>query len=219
MSGNNPMQSTAQATALVFGLYATRIKELLDELQSRVGGVESHLSEVKTTWIGTTPPTDLTKYNSWLNTDEGEFDLYFNVGTIAEPVWISPMKPGPAAELIQIPAAYGVPYFTGTTIGGREQWGVRINFGALPNATTKIVILPSLVTDDWDQSTAYIDTGSSYGVKNSGEKYTIPFVSVTSLADGIQTAILSSDAIEIATGSDRTDINAIITINYLKAID
>jgi hypothetical protein len=62
-----------------------------------------------------------------------------------------------------IEASFGIPYFTGVTIGDQEVWAVLLDFGALPNATTKMLTIPAEITSVWGGSGNYwIDTAQSF---------------------------------------------------------
>lgn len=88
-----------------------------------------------------------------------------------------------------------------------------INFGSLPNATTKLVAhgVP-------DAEDLWIDESRSYVRHSNGGLYSTTFSHPTNLA-----ATWSSDSnetnVRISTGNDRTALTAIITILYTKTTD
>jgi len=119
---------------------------------------------------------------------------------------------------------YNTPYFTGAIIDGREMWGAILDFGTLPNTTTKALLIPSNIVGEWSMvGERWIDTGNSFVFQTStGLTLPLPHTSsVTWKKKGQSTtdqiAIWMNDAeIMVATESDRTDFKAIITLKYLK---
>lgn len=121
---------------------------------------------------------------------------------------------------ILIPDQLSVPYKTNMYVGGRRVMAVKIALGALPNATTKLVPLPTVVTDVWDQSTAYLDVSNSYGrARSSNVVYPLPHTNVSGFFtsdNGIQVA-LNGVEVYIRTALDLSDIDGFATVLYLES--
>lgn len=118
---------------------------------------------------------------------------------------------------------YDIPYFTGATIDGREQWGVIIDFGVLPNATTKAYMIPQNVLNEWAMiGERWIDTGSSFFFNpTTQETYPLPHTSdldvqgnrVSGTGVGVR---LTATEIIVEAQSDRSDYSAVVVLKYLK---
>lgn len=121
-------------------------------------------------------------------------------------------------------ADFGIPYFTGAIVNGKERWGVVLDFGPLPNDTTKVIIIPTAVTDVWAATgERWIDTANSFCYDPVAE-VTLPLPHSSSLdlngnpnvtSDEISIHIANSEVL-ITTESDRTAFNAVVTLKYLK---
>lgn len=119
---------------------------------------------------------------------------------------------------------YGVPYFTGAIVDGREMWGVVLDFGNLPNATAKALLIPTSITNEWSViGERWIDSGNSF-VYNMTTGFTLPLPHSSNInwdngnkssSDQIYTYMTDSEVI-VGTESDRTDYKAVITLKYLK---
>lgn len=119
---------------------------------------------------------------------------------------------------------YDVPYNTGKIIDGREMWGVIIDFGPLPNATSKAYLIPSAVTSVWGPpGERWVDTGNSFFYHpTTGESYPIPHTSEIDFKGGTvsgeQVAVkLTPTEVIVSTQSDRTDFHGILVLKYILA--
>lgn len=124
-----------------------------------------------------------------------------------------------------IPSGFNVPYKTTERFNNKVVWAIRLNVGALPNNTTKIITIPTQVTNVWGPvSERQLDLLNCYAWNSSQEILTLPFVSPytrnTSLfADGFTESIivtLNGSTVRILTESDRTSYTGIITIKYTR---
>lgn len=118
---------------------------------------------------------------------------------------------------------YDIPYFTGSIVDGRELWGVIIDFGTLPNQSTKAYLIAQNILDEWAPvGERWIDTGNSFFFNpTTGETAPLPHTSELGFqggnVTGSQVAIyLSNTEIIMHTQSDRTDFQAVVVLKYLK---
>lgn len=122
-------------------------------------------------------------------------------------------------------SGFNVPYKTTERFNNKVVWAIRLNAGALPNNTTKIITIPTQVTNVWGPvSERQLDLLNCYAWNSSQEILTLPFVSpYTSIAggnrDGFTESIivtLSGNTVRILTESDRTNYTGIITVKYTR---
>lgn len=214
MSGQHGINTAS--TVLIHALSAY-INTIQDKLNANTS------SDMKGTWVGENPPTDTSKYQAWVSLDEEDFDLYFNVGTESDPIWASPLKPGPAGNdgqpggnVIEIPEVYGIPYQTNTKIGDSIVWAVRLEASPLPDSNILVVNIPTNTVVDWDSNSAWIETSKSFVRTDSGRVLNLPYINVNDLSKSIQVELNLGGTIEIITTSDYSLDSAVVTLNYTK---
>lgn len=99
-----------------------------------------------------------------------------------------------------------------TWIDGKPIYRKIINFGSLPNASSKEV---NSNISDLDNIVKFI------GVAMAQDKttYCLPYVSTTSSTYFIDLTFTSSETIRIRTSVDRSNMNGYVTIEYTKTSD
>lgn len=127
----------------------------------------------------------------------------------------------------RIPSSFGIPYKTNDVLGVKPVWAVRLNAGALPNSSTKIVAIPANVMAVWGAvSERWLDLNNSYAyVNGANQSIPIPWVSGytrnTSLfQDGFTQSIvliLNANSVSIITESDRSALQGVVTVKYCRA--
>lgn len=197
---------------------ANLIRLFATSLSGKITGLETELNNrfSNAVWISSTAPPIPSQHITWLKVTAEDTDLLFNYGTDLNPIWISPIK------TIKVPGTYGQPYATNERVDGNVVWAVRLNFGALPNATTKSIIVPTAVTSVWSTQ-RWFDVSNCRASDSNGNVVPLPnvgyaFQNGTSgkiISDNI-TLSLVGNLVQIQTDTDRTSYNAIVTIKYLK---
>lgn len=103
-------------------------------------------------------------------------------------------------------------YKCGYKRGGKEVYGIEIDFGALPNATAKGVKIPNYNSNN----TYWVDTSKSYA-ENTQYKYTLPRIEPKSISYGIDIFIdKTSGTVVINSKINYSTYNAKIVLNYTK---
>ena len=170
-------------------------------------------------WVGNQPPVPPTHYVAWLDLS-GDIDLKFNLGSGANPVWVSPIKAS------RIPTEYGVQYKTTETIGNSAVWATRFWLGALPNNATKTLTIPWQITSVWGPpQQRSIDTSNCYAYQVNGDIIPLPHVSGYTQdfggnRDGSTDSIivdLANNIIRVTTESNRTNWFGIVTVKYTRS--
>lgn len=124
-----------------------------------------------------------------------------------------------------IPNTFNQPYKTTERFNGKIVWAVRLNVGALPNTTTKIVTIPTIITNTWGPvSERQLDLLNCFAWNNSEEILPLPFVSVytrnnSAFTDGFGESIivtLNANTVRILTESNRTNYTGVVTIKYTR---
>jgi hypothetical protein len=118
---------------------------------------------------------------------------------------------------------YNVPFFTGHSIDGNDVWAVVVNFGVLPNQSTKVYLLGQTILNHWGTvGERWIDSGNSFFYNpTNGDTGSLPHTSELDFQGGkivgSQVAIyLSNTEIIMHTQSDRSDYYGIVALKYLK---
>lgn len=100
----------------------------------------------------------------------------------------------------------GTPFETGRTIDGKIEYGKRINFGSLPNATSKSVALGI---------TNFELTDMKIKISDGYTQIMLPFVTTT--ASSTISSKIDGNNLTITTYSDRSQFTAVATVYYLKS--
>lgn len=100
----------------------------------------------------------------------------------------------------------GTPFETGRTIDGKIEYGKRINFGSLPNATSKSVALGI---------TNFELTDMKIKISDGYTQTMLPFVTTT--ASSTISSKIDGNNLTITTYSDRSQFTAVATVYYLKS--
>lgn len=108
-------------------------------------------------------------------------------------------------------------YKCGYTRGGKEVFGIEIDFGALPNATTKTIAIPNYSTNN----KYWINTSESYTTKaDKSVVMPIPYVPINAnLANNTSwiCIYISNGSIGVQTYSNLTSFtDTKIVLNYIK---
>tara|TARA_B100000700_G_scaffold208593_1_gene229272 strand:+ start:26568 stop:27038 length:471 start_codon:yes stop_codon:yes gene_type:complete len=122
---------------------------------------------------------------------------------------------------IIVPSTQSVPYKTNMYVGNRRVMAVRIPLGALPNSTTKVVPVPTAVTDVWDPTTAYLDTSNCFA-RSRTTSTVLPLPHSTSsdffrTDNGIQIT-LTGPEVYIGCQTDMSGLDGFATVHYLEAL-
>lgn len=100
----------------------------------------------------------------------------------------------------------GTPFETGRTIDGKIEYGKRINFGSLPNATSKSVALGI---------TNFELTDMKIKISDGYTQIMLPFVTTT--ASSTISSKIDGNNLTITTYSDRSQFTAVATVYYLQS--
>lgn len=169
-------------------------------------------------YVGQSAPSTPTDYLFWFRIVDTKPVLLTNIGTRESPVWTD------TRGITRI-ASTGVEYAVNETLGGKQVFATRFNFGALPNNTTKSATLPWQITSTWGPpQERCIDMTNTYAYTVNGDIYPLPYVSNYNqntgiFSDGSTNAIvleLNNNIIRVRTESNRTNWFAFITIKYTK---
>lgn len=127
----------------------------------------------------------------------------------------------------KIPGSFSVPYRTNDVLNGKPVWAVRLNVGALPNATAKLVAIPAAIMNVWGPiSERWLDLNNSYAyLTSANQSIPIPWVSgytrnTALFSDGFTESIivvLNSNAVSVTTESNRTNLTGVVTVKYTRA--
>lgn len=215
MSNETPLSSNTQNLTSRIAEFATRLRDVHDELGTRIDAIVS-----AGVWIGPQPPTDPSAYNAWAKITAVDYDFLVNAGTAVDPIWTSILR------TVKRPAAFGVPFKTSERRDGRIVWAVDVDMGVLPNNTVKVVQLPPAVTTAWSgTSERWIDTSNSYAY-DAVNDYVYPLPMTSQLTGGgwFQTTrtdnilvVLDQTTVAIRTESDKRNLTGIIRVKYLTA--
>lgn len=102
----------------------------------------------------------------------------------------------------------GVEFKTGRIIDGKEEYGKMINFGALPNATSKSVSI------GFDSNTVNMTKIEGFVKVEGGVKYQLPYIS--QMGNNNVGVYVNGSSVWIWTQADRTTNTAIVTLYYTK---
>lgn len=131
------------------------------------------------------------------------------------------------SAVVNTPDQFNVPYRIKETFSGKPIWGVRLDAGALPDATTKLITIPNAVLQTWGPvSERWLDLNGCFAyITSSQQSIPIPWVSGysknTSLfQEGFTESIiltLSNQGVAIRTESNRTNLIGVVTVKYTRA--
>jgi hypothetical protein len=111
---------------------------------------------------------------------------------------------------------YGVPFFTGQIVNGREIWGAIFDFGMLPNKTWKSLLISADIISEWGgPGDHWLDTSHCYG-SDSSRNETIALPHVEGGRSSVQIE-LDSDSVWIRTKNNKSKYRGIVAIKYYKA--